>query len=133
MKKVLFTFALVFSVIFTTTANSNYYVNDTEVETLLEESIQVNPFENSVDFANFVKAADQSGDKNAWIAVIIDLLIGGLAIHRVYLDGTPLLILGYLFTFGGIFGLLPLGDLIVLIINNQDISKYVGSDAFIMW
>lgn len=133
MKKVLFTMAFALCIVFTSAANSAYYVNDSEVETLLEESVQVNPFENGTEMAAFMNPDGVYAEKNAWIAVILDLLLGGIAIHRVYLGGTPILILGYFFTFGGIFGLLPLGDLIALIINNADISRYVDSNAFIMW
>ena len=72
-------------------------------------------------------------EKNAWLAVILDFFLGGIAIHRVYLGGTPVLILGYLLTIGGIFGIVPLVDFFVLIINNQDISKYVNNNRFFMW
>lgn len=132
MKKVLFTTAIALCAMFTSSANS-FYVNDAEVETLLEESVQVNPFENGVEMASFMTTDAVQADKNVWIAVALDFFLGGIAIHRVYLGGTPILILGYFFTFGGIFGILPLGDLIALVINNDDISKYVDSNAFIMW
>lgn len=132
MKKVLFTTAIALCAMFTSSANS-FYVNDAEVETLLEESVQVNPFENGVEMASFMTTDAVQADKNVWIAVALDFFLGGIAIHRVYLGGTPILILGYFFTFAGIFGILPLGDLIALVINSDDISKYVDSNAFIMW
>ncbi|MEQ9402834.1 MAG: TM2 domain-containing protein [Cyclobacteriaceae bacterium] len=133
MKKALITTLFALCVVFTSSANSSYFINDSEVETLLEESVQVNPFENGVEMASFMAVDAVNAEKNVWIAVALDFFLGGLAIHRVYLGGTPILILGYLLTFGGIFGLIPLGDLIVLVINSDDISKYVGSNAFIMW
>jgi len=43
-------------------------------------------------------------------AVLLAIFLGALGIHRVYLGGSPLLILGYLFTFGGLFGILPIID-----------------------
>ena len=132
MKKSLLTLALVFGALFATMANSsNYYVDDTQVETLLQNSEQVNPFEDGAQFASTMSV--QAADPNVWVACVIDFFLGGIAIHRVYLGGTWVLILGYFFTFFGIFGLLPFGDLIALIINSDDISKYVGSNAFVMW
>ncbi|MEP0984792.1 TM2 domain-containing protein [Ekhidna sp.] len=131
MKKLLFTLCLTIGFISSSFANSAYYVDDTKVEVLLESSEQINPFENGSDMANLMSV--QAADPNVWVACIIDFFLGGLAIHRVYLGGTWVLILGYFFTFGGIFGIIPLGDLIAMIINSDDISKYVGSNAFIMW
>ena len=72
-------------------------------------------------------------DKEVWLAVILNLFLGWIAVHRVYLGGTPILILGYLVTFFGIFGIVPLVDIIVLIINNANISKYVNNNRFFMW
>lgn len=132
MKKLILTMVVAFGVVFTSSANS-YTINDSAVETLLEESVQVNPFENGFEMASFVRADGINAEKNVWVAFALDFFLFGLGIHRVYLGGTPILILGYIFTFGGIFGIIPFGDLIALIINNEDISKYVGSNAFIMW
>ncbi|WP_425392844.1 NINE protein [Ekhidna sp.] len=130
MKKLLFTLCLTLGFISYSFANS-YQINDNAVEDLLENSEQINPFENGAEMANMMSV--QAADPNVWIACVIDFFLGGLAIHRVYLGGTWVLILGYFFTFGGIFGIIPFGDLIALIINSDDISKYVGSNAFIMW
>lgn len=133
MKKSLLFLTLLFGCLFVCMANSSsYYVNDAEVETLLQNSEQVNPFENGMNDMTHVMSR-QAADPNVWVACVIDFFLGGIAIHRLYLGGTWVLVLGYLFTFFGIFGLIPLGDLIALIINSDDISKYVGSNAFIMW
>jgi hypothetical protein len=40
---------------------------------------------------------------------------------------------GYILTCGGIFGLMPLIDLIVLAVNWDDISAYVDNPKFFMW
>jgi hypothetical protein len=109
----------------------DYTINDSKVESLLNSSIQ-NDFSN-VDFSLNDMTALQGGDKQAIVAVLLDFFLGGIAIHRVYLGGSPILIAGYLFTFFGIFGILPLGDFIVLLVNFNDISRYVDNDAFVMW
>jgi len=74
-----------------------------------------------------------TAEKNVWLAVILDVFLGGIAVHRVYLGGTPILILGYLVTAFGIFFIVPLVDLIVLIINNENISKFVNNNRYFMW
>ena len=39
-----------------------------------------------------------NGEKNALVGALICFFLGGLAIHRVFMGGSGLLILGYLFT-----------------------------------
>ena len=131
MKKTLLTLAFVFGILFVSSANNSYFIDDTQVESLLQDSEQVNPFVDGNEIADVMSV--KASDPNVWVACVIDFFLGGIAIHRLYLGGTWVLVLGYLFTFFGIFGLIPLGDLIALIINSDDISKYVGSNAFIMW
>ena len=69
-----------------------------------------------------------SSDHNAAVAIILAFFLGGLGIHRVYLGGRPILILLYIITLGGIFGILPLIDFIRLIIGHMD--HYENNDAF---
>lgn len=131
MKKICILITFIGLGISSSTFAGDYTINDSKVEHLLNSSIQ-NDF-SGADFSLNNVAAVQAGDKQAIVAVLLDLFLGGIAIHRVYLGGTPLLIAGYLFTVGGIFGILPLGDLIVLLVNFNDISRYVDNNAFVMW
>jgi TM2 domain-containing membrane protein YozV len=66
------------------------------------------------------------------IAIALDFFLGGLG-HRFYLGTETLTGLAYIFTCGGIFGIVPLVDLIVLIIDNKDISAYINNPKFFMW
>lgn len=68
------------------------------------------------------------GDHSAAVAIILALFLGGLGIHRVYLGGRGILILLYIITLGGIFGILPLIDFIRLIIG--DMEHYEDNDSF---
>jgi len=114
-------------------ASSMYTVDDNAIETVLSlakpAAIQLSDATGS--FLN--PSAPAASDKNVWIAVILDVVIGGLGVHRVYLGSTPAMIFYYIITGCGIFGLVPTIDFIVLLINNQDISKYVGSNKYFMW
>ncbi len=69
-----------------------------------------------------------SGEHNLVVALLLNFFLGGLGIHRVYLGGRPLLILLYLVTLGGFFGLLPLIDFIRLLIGQMD--HYENNDSF---
>jgi TM2 domain-containing membrane protein YozV len=71
--------------------------------------------------------------KNAAVALVLDFFLGGFGVHRFYLGTEVMTGVGYILTCGGIFGIVPLVDFIVLIINIDDISKYVNNPKFFMW
>ena len=74
-----------------------------------------------------------AAEKDAVVAIVLDFFLGGLGIHRFYLGTETLTGLAYIFTCGGIFGVVPLIDFVVLIINNEDISPYIDNPKFFMW
>jgi hypothetical protein len=137
MKKIILLSVLSFVFVFVSyqsKASSIYKVDDVAIETLFAGSQTILTGISTASSLLMPMTTDAvMAEKNVWIAVVLDFFLGGIAIHRVYLGGTPVLILGYLFTFGGIFGLVPLIDFVVLIVESGDISKYVGSNKFFMW
>lgn len=135
MKKVLFLFALILGISATsTTANASYKINDSSIESLFN-SAEVGTM--SIMFDGFATAANVPAasvkEKSATAALIIDFFLGGLGIHRFYLGTEVMTGLGYILTCGGIFGLVPLVDLIVIAVNFDDISQYVDNPKFFMW
>jgi TM2 domain-containing membrane protein YozV len=117
-------------------ASSIYQVNDNAIEAVLSTATPVAVQADdagSLSLLSPMAIQAKGSDKNAWIAAIIDILIGGIGIHRVYLGSKPVMIFYYIITGCGIFGIVPLIDLIVLVINNEDISKYVGNNKYFMW
>ena len=75
-------------------------------------------------------------DDEVLVAFVLCLVFGGLGVHRVYMGGSPILVLYYIITCGGIFGLVSLIDLVSLIIkmvNDEGIGSYGGNDAFFGW
>ena len=118
-------------------ATSAYTIDDSAVEAVFDNSVNVmnldvDNFNNSMVLEN---ATMLKAGKSPIAAFVICWLLGGIAIHRVYLGGTPLLVLGYIVTIFGIFGLVPLVDWIVLLVDvfRDDLGKHEGSDAFFMW
>ncbi|MCB9269303.1 MAG: TM2 domain-containing protein [Lewinellaceae bacterium] len=71
---------------------------------------------------------DRTGENEIIVAVLLALFLGCLGIHRVYLGGSWLLILAYFFTFGGLFGILPLIDFIRLAAGGID--HYIDNNRF---
>lgn len=51
------------------------------------------------------------------LAVVLWFFLGALGIHRLAFKASPIVIVGYFFTFGGFFGLIPLIDLFHMLIN----------------
>jgi TM2 domain-containing membrane protein YozV len=74
-------------------------------------------------------------EKDPVIAWLISFPGGMLGLHRVYLGTSTKTVLLYIFTVGGVFGIVPMIDWILLLqgIQNGDISKYIGNRKFIMW
>ncbi len=72
-------------------------------------------------------------EKDPVAAILLDFFLGGLGIHRFYLGTKTMTGVGYILTCGGIFGLVPFVDLIVLIVNMDDISRFVDNPKFFMW
>jgi TM2 domain-containing membrane protein YozV len=74
-----------------------------------------------------------AAEKDAIVAIVLDFFLGGFGVHRFYLGTEVMTGVGYILTCGGIFGIVPLVDFVVLIIDNKDISKYVNNPKFFMW
>ncbi|MFM7853445.1 MAG: TM2 domain-containing protein [Flammeovirgaceae bacterium] len=140
MKKLLM-FALAgiafLSVLSTNAYAEKYRINESAVEAVFASSMAVSPTvlaSNTFGSAELgITSVQASSDKSALAAIVIDFFLGGFGIHRVYLGGKGILVFGYIITCGGIFGLVPFIDLIVLAVNYDDISKYVGNNKFFMW
>jgi TM2 domain-containing membrane protein YozV len=151
MKKALLVLALACSVsVFsyaaeTTATSSEYFVNDSQVENMFATSANVSEASPALlaelDPSNTYTAAARKqqnvvydgGDKSAVLAIVLDFFLGGLGIHRLYLGTKTFTWVGYILTCGGIFGIVPLVDFVVLIINSSDISEYVDNTKFFMW
>lgn len=121
--------------------NSEYVLNDQQVDALFASStditaeitMQSNDAMNLLASGNNQNATTQVGSKNALTAILLDFFLGGLGIHRMYLGTKTMTWIGYILTCGGIGGLVPLVDFIVLIVNYNDISKFEGNPKFFMW
>ncbi|MBW8327266.1 MAG: TM2 domain-containing protein [Prolixibacteraceae bacterium] len=139
MKKLILVIVLFVAILSVKQANaSSYSVNEQAVDQLFENAIEtsmisLNATELSSGASSVSSAVMASKEKNAVVAIALDFFLGGLGIHRFYLGTETLTGLGYILTCGGIFGIVPLIDFIVLIIDNEDISAYVNNPKFFMW
>jgi len=139
MKKLILVIVLFVSVLSVKQANaSSYSVNEQAIDQLFENAIEtsmlsINATELNSAASNVSSTVMASKDKDAVVAIVLDFFLGGLGVHRFYLGTETLTGLGYILTCGGIFGIVPLIDFVVLIIDNKDISAYINNPKFFMW
>lgn len=136
MKKLFFLVAFVFTMGSASQA-SNYQVNDSQLDALFSsaaQTIMVNLNNNVSELPGMATGfAPAVKEKSALAAILFDFFLGGLGIHRFYLGTKAMTGIGYILTCGGVFGLIPLVDLIVLAVNYDDISDFVDNPKFFMW
>ena len=72
--------------------------------------------------------------KDPIIAWILSFPAGFIGLHRAYL-GSPKTMLLYIATVGGVFGIVPMIDWILLLkgVQEGDISQFEGNQRFLMW
>ncbi len=123
---------------------SPYYVDDSKVEELFTNSVETdfttpdittpgNPLMSTMGSSFSTTSVKSASDKSVAVALVLDFFLGGLGIHRIYLGTKTFTWVGYILTCGGIFGIMPLIDFIVLAIHSSDISPYVDNSKFFMW
>ncbi len=113
---------------------SKYKLNEEKVDALFESATEADfSFLAETTTANPDIATMTMAEKDPMVAILLDFFLGGLGVHRFYLGTKTMTGIGYILTCGGIVGIVPLIDLIMLAIDYDDISKYVDNPKFFMW
>ena len=134
MKKLLFSLIAILAIAVSANA-ANYTVDDDAIDALIEASAEVSPLELMPAAAVPAAASLSSSNSNPVAAFLLCTFLGGFGVHRHYMGTRPWMWAIYTFTFGGIFGVIPLVDWVMLIVGivDDDISEYCGNTKFIMW
>ena len=136
MKRLCLLFFFVLSLFFIQqTQAANYKLDNSKIDVLFNEAstVSLNALSLMASSSLEMPAQALGKAKDPLVAIVLDFFLGGLGIHRFYLGTETMTGIGYILTCGGIFGVVPLVDLIVLAINYDDISKYVDNPKFFMW
>ncbi len=139
MKKLFLVVVLFVAVLSVKQANaSSYSINEQAVDQLFASAVEtsmisINATELNSVASNVSSTVSAAKEKEAIVAIVLDFFLGGLGIHRFYLGTETLTWVGYILTCGGIFGIVPLVDFVVLLIDNKDISAYINNPKFFMW
>ena len=139
MKKVSLAICLLLAVFFVKSANAtSYSIDMNSIDKMFSEAVEtsmisLNAGEMSAIPATASSAVVAPKEKDAVAAILLDFFLGAFGVHRFYLGTKTMTGIGYILTCGGIFGIVPFVDLIVLIVDNDDISPYINNPKFFMW
>ena len=134
MKKFIFSLIAILAIAVSANA-ANYTVDDDAIDALIEASAEVSPLQLMPEAAVPAAASLSSGSPSPIGAFLVCTFLGGFGIHRHYMGTRPWMWALYTFTFCGIFGIVPLVDWVMLLLGVEDdnISAYVHNSKFIMW
>jgi len=113
---------------------NNYVANDAAIDALVSEAVMEAPAAAATQAVGQQLIAD--GTTCELVAFLLEFTgIGaGIGLHRLVLGTKPINMLWYFLTFGGIFGIVPLVDAILLLIDLiQGQTSWLNNPAFIMW
>ncbi len=132
MKKILVSVIAVLAISFGANA-ANYTIDENAIDAMIENSVEVSPL--ALVSEAPAGATVSSDDKTPVVSFILCTFLGGFGVHRHYLGTTKWMWALYTFTFGGIFGIVPFVDWIMLLVGivEGNVSQYQGNMSFIMW
>lgn len=130
MKKFLAVIVALFAVVAVANA-ANYSVDEASIDGLFTEAVMEAP----AAPAAALPAIGGDPQITNIIALVVDMVgLGFFGIHRLILGTQPINCLWYILTVGGIFGIIPLIDWVMILIDLINGSaSYLDNPAFIMW
>lgn len=130
MKKFFAVIVALFAVVAVANA-ANYSVDEASVDALFTEAVMEAP----AAPAAALPAVGGDPQITNIIALVVDMVgLGFFGIHRLILGTQPINCLWYFLTVGGIFGIIPLVDWIMILIDLINGSaSWLDNPAFIMW
>lgn len=137
MKKLFISLIAILAIAATANAES-YRIDDAAIDNLIETAVEVSPLSMSAAVPSALPAAATAvspSSSNYVAAIVCNFFLGGFGIHRHILGTRPFMWAIYTFTIGGIFGVVPFVDFVMMIIAlvDEDYGRYADNDKFIMW
>lgn len=130
MRKFIILIATVFGMSIAANA-ANYAMDDAAIDALCDAAVEA-----PSAFASQAPVSAAVSNKSEAAVLILNFFLGEFGIHRHYMGTAKWMWAAYTFTFGGIFGVLPIVDFIVEIVDlveGKGLSNYYGCTKFIMW
>lgn len=142
MKKVCIALVALFVCMGSSFASDSYKLDDSQVNAMFSAATETSPSILNADFnalPDMMAGTQQiSSDVTSKIIVawVVDYFLGGFGIHRYILGTKGNMWAIYTFTVCGIFGIVPLVDWFVLLIDGMiqgNGDKYIDNPKFLMW
>lgn len=126
--------ALFCSVSFANT-NSSYKLDNASIDAMVDNAVEVSILNAASPLAIHNSTASLSAGSDPWVAFLLSWVVGWCGVHRHYLGTSDHMWALYLFTCGGIFGIVTFVDWVVLLLGaiDDDVSKYANNSKFLMW
>ena len=134
MKKLFFVLIAVFAFAATASATS-YKMDEASIDQVIENATEVAPLDMMMDAPAMAATQVSSATSDAAV-LVLNWFLGWCGIHRHYMGTRPMMWAIYLFTFGGIFGIVPTVDFVVelvALIEDGSLSQFYGNTSFFMW
>ncbi len=134
MKKLVLSLVAVIAVAFSANA-ANYKVDNNAIDNIIGNATEVVVLDVAAPAAATLPAFENK-EVNSTTALILNFFLGWCGVHRHYMGTAPGMWALYLFTGGGIFGIVDFVDFVMLIVATVDggnISKYINNRKFFMW
>jgi TM2 domain-containing membrane protein YozV len=71
--------------------------------------------------------------KHRLVAALLAFPLGVLGLHRIYMHTSPIVPMVYIATFGGLFGVLPFIDFVLILLNKDIHLTYTSNPHLFMW
>ena len=71
--------------------------------------------------------------KHRLVAALLALPLGVFGLHRIYMHTSPIVPFVYIVTFGGVFGILPFIDFVLILLNKDIHLTYTSNPHLFMW
>jgi len=71
--------------------------------------------------------------KHRLVAALLAFPLGIFGLHRLYMHTAPIVPFVYIATFGGLFGVLPFIDFVLILLNKDIHLTYTSNPHLFMW
>jgi TM2 domain-containing membrane protein YozV len=108
------------------------YDNPTKDSVILKKTLaQSSPIESDSGKKN--PAQFTFHKKHRLVAALLAFPLGVFGLHRIYMHTSPIVPLVYIATFGGLFGVLPFIDFVLILLNKDIHLTYTSNPHLFMW
>lgn len=134
MKKLFTLFLLSLIILPVSLRAENYRIDQNKIDASFAAATEVS-LVSAFDLSALNGTQQVLDEKDPVMAFVLATVLGYLGIHRLYLGTKPVVVVLYIITAGGC-GIITLIDwiqLLLVLLDEKDMSPYIDNPNFIMW